>query len=179
MHCLTGVSQEQGGFCWIFLEPARDDKSLSTLVRPEREMRGKKKKPGWREVRLWSTKEISLSLSGSGTGLKLNNLISLCRDRQDTGNKGLLFLKPPQHFVIYRIMTSNSMKIALLSRRRLDEERRGFTAVKLCPGILEMKSILQYNWLNETWVVKTLKGCSTARRCLRMWFVLLCTLHNR
>lgn len=98
-----------------------------------------------------------LSLSGSGTGLKLNNLISLCRGRQDTGNKGLLFLKPAQHFVIYRIMTSNSMEIALLSRRRLDEERRGFTAVTLCPGILEMKSILQYNWLNETCVVKKTK----------------------
>lgn len=144
VHCLTGVSQEQGGFCWIFLEPARDDKSLSTLVRREREMRGKKR-PGWREVCLWSTKEIFLSLSGSGTGLKLNNLISLCRGRQETGNKGLLFLKPPQHFVIYKIMTSNSIKIALLSRRRLDEERRVFTAVKLCPGILEMKSILQYD----------------------------------
>lgn len=61
------------------------------------------------------------------------------------GNKGLLFLKPPQHFVIYKIMTSNSMKIAVLSQRHLDEERRVFTVVKLCPGILEMKSILQHD----------------------------------
>lgn len=146
VHCLTGVSQEQGGFCWIFLEPARDDKSLSTLVLREREMRGRKKKrPGWREVLLWSTKEIFLSLSGSGTGLKLNNLISLCRGRQEVGNKGLLFLKPPQHFVIYKTMTSNSMKIAVVSQRHLDEERRVFTVVKRCPGIVEMKSILQHD----------------------------------
>lgn len=38
VHCLTTLKEEQGGFCWIFLELARNDKNLSTLVQRERKM---------------------------------------------------------------------------------------------------------------------------------------------
>lgn len=62
VHCLTGVSKEQGGFCWIFLEPARDDKSLSTLVRPEREMRGKKETRMERGPSVEHKRDVSFSV---------------------------------------------------------------------------------------------------------------------
>lgn len=66
VHCLTMLKKEQGGFCWIFLELARNDKNLSTLVQRERKMYVKKKKKageaGWRETSLWHTKEIFFSL---------------------------------------------------------------------------------------------------------------------
>lgn len=38
VHCLTTQKEEQGGFCWIFLELAGNDKNLSTLVQQERKM---------------------------------------------------------------------------------------------------------------------------------------------
>lgn len=59
---------------------------------------------------------FSLSPSAWGTGLKLNNLISPHRARQQKANKGLLFLlQLSRHFVIFKILTSNSWKIAPIS----------------------------------------------------------------